>query len=277
MTYANAEVLTFYRELPFNFRETVSAHVEKIQSRNVVDEYPVFQSLLKSGTTVLEIGCGTGWLSNSISHYYPKTRVTAIDFNKRAIDRASQISTDLQTSTVFEEADLFLYEPAHGFDVVVSIGVLHHTDNCLAALHILADRFVGQGGHLFVGLYHKYGRQPFLNHFQAMKDRGASDDEMFTQYKKLHSGLTDDTHLMSWYRDQVKHPHETQHTLAEILPVLEDCRMQIVSTSINQFAEIRSLADLLEEEHHYTEVAKKKLSQGKYFPGFFAFLARKAG
>lgn len=218
-----------------------------------------------------------GWLSNSISHYYPETRVTAVDFNIKAIDRATLISTGLQTSTVFEEADLFLYEPAHSFDVVISMGVLHHTDNCLAAVHLLADRFVDQGGHLFVGLYHKYGRQPFLNHFQAMKDRGASDDEMFAQYKKLHSGLTDDTHLMSWYRDQVQHPHETQHTLTEMLPVLEDCRMQLVSTSINRFAEIQSLADVLEEEHHYTEVGEKWLAQGKYFPGFFAFLACKAG
>jgi hypothetical protein len=59
-------------------------------------------------------------------------------------------------------------------------------------------------------LYHKYGHQPFLNHFRDMQKQGASEGAMLARYKELHSGLHDDTLLLSWFRDQVLHPHETQ-------------------------------------------------------------------
>ena len=61
---------------------------------------------------------------------------------------------------------------------------------------------------------------------------------MLLRYKELHSGLHDDTLLRSWFRDQVLHPHETQHTLEEMLPVIMDAGMKMVSTSVNRFAAI---------------------------------------
>ena len=32
------------------------------------------------------------------------------------------------------------------------------------------------GGHVLIGLYHTHGRKPLLDHFQAMKDRGATEE-----------------------------------------------------------------------------------------------------
>ena len=71
--------------------------------------------------------------------------------------------------------------------------------------------------------------------FSEMRKRGASEEAMLTRYKELHSGLHDDTLLLSWFRDQVLHPHETQHTLEEMVPVIMDAGMKLVSTSINRF------------------------------------------
>jgi hypothetical protein len=154
--------------------------------------------------------------------------------------------------------------------------VLHHTKNCSAAVRRVCE-FAKPGGHVFIGLYHKYGRQPFLNHFHEMRKRGVSEEAMLTRYKELHSDLHDDTLLLSWFRDQVLHPHETQHTLEEMVPVIMDAGMELVSTSINRFATIDSLEELYAKERKQRETAEQRLKQNRYFTGFFVFLARKAG
>jgi len=274
-SFANPEVLEFYKSLPFNYQDSVENQVKAIRSRDSVSAYPVLPPLLKKGVSVLEVGCGTGWLSNAISFYY-KSSVLGLDFNPVAIARAREVAQAMKLKASFEVADLFVYQPNTIFDVVVSLGVLHHTDNCQAAVRRICLDFVRPGGHVMIGLYHQYGRQPFLAHFQEMKESGATEKEMLARYRELHP-LKDETHLMSWFRDQVLHPHETQHTLAEMLPILKETGMELVSTSINRFQPIDSVEKLLEEEITYRDIGRERLQENKYFPGFFVFLARKSG
>src|ERR1035441_2481545 len=128
-TFANPAVLEFYKSLPFNFRDSVDEHVQSLKDTNPVESYPVLPPLLGPGVSVLEVGCGTGWFSNSIAYRY-KSSVTGIDFNPVAVRRAREVAEAAGLPTVFRVEDLFLYDPKPAFDVVVSIGVLHHTNNC---------------------------------------------------------------------------------------------------------------------------------------------------
>ena len=52
---------------------------------------------------------------------------------------------------------------------------------------------------------------------------------------KKYIRILDEQKLYSWFRDQVLHPHETQHTLEELTDVFKSCNYKIVSTSINKF------------------------------------------
>jgi 2-polyprenyl-3-methyl-5-hydroxy-6-metoxy-1,4-benzoquinol methylase len=273
-TFSNPTVLEFYKSLPFNYQSSVAEQVRSIRKRNSITNYPFLPPLLNSKTSVLEVGCGTGWLSNSINFYY-QSNVTGIDFNPVAIERSQEVAKAMNLKTTFEVRDLFLYQPETPFDVVISLGVLHHTNNCQAAIEHLCRHCVSSGGHLIIGLYHQYGRKPFLDHFQEMQAKGAPETELFDRYRQLHSQMKDETQLLSWFRDQVLHPHETQHTLAEILPILAATGIELVTTSINNFQPIESIDRLLEEEVKYTEIAHQKLQQNIYFPGFFLFAARK--
>ena len=99
---------------------------------------------------------------------------------------------------------------------------------------------------------------------------------MFAEYRSLHRTITDETRLRSWFRDQVLIPHETQHTLTEILPVLADEGMELVASSINEFRPFESVEWLLEAERTLGEVADTMLMMRNYYPGFFEILARKA-
>lgn len=272
--FSNLEVLEFYKTLPFNLRESLDDSIKSIRESNPDRLYPGISLFLGHNISVLEVGCGVGWLSNSISYMYGSS-VVGIDFNPTAIERAQNVARALNLSTKFLVQDLFLYMPDILFDVVISFGVLHHTNDFKLGVRRCFETFTRPGGLAVIGLYHSYGRQPFLDYFAEMKRKGASEKEMFKKYRLLHSWIQDETQLYSWFRDQVLNPHETQHTLKEILPILESNGMELIATSINHFQQIDSVESLLEKEKQYRDIAIQRLNENRYFPGFFIFVARK--
>ena len=273
MTFANLEVLDFYKELPFNYGGSIEEHQDRIVFNDLKVAYPALVPLLHKQTRVLEVGCGVGWLSSSIAYHYG-CEVSAIDFNPVVIERAIAIAKHMDLPIKFNQADLFLYESDEPYDLVVSLGVLHHTDNCHEAILRCAN-LIKPGGHFFLGLYHTFGRRPFLDHFENMKRAGASEKEMLNEYGRLHHWLGDEMHLYSWFRDQVLHPHETQHTLKEIVELVDGHNMKLVSTSINRFMAIDNIDAVYDEEASYESIGKERLMSGQYFPGFFVALFKK--
>jgi 2-polyprenyl-3-methyl-5-hydroxy-6-metoxy-1,4-benzoquinol methylase len=266
--------MAFYRELPFNYRGCPQEHAAHICAVDQIRRYPVLVPLLRKGCSVLDVGCGAGWFSLSAAYHY-RAAVTGIDFNEVAIARARDVAKALRVAVQFETADLFRWESGAPFDIVASLGVLHHTNDCLAALRRCAQH-VRSGGHLFVGLYHRYGRRTFLEHFRGLRAAGAGEAELLEHYRRLHASLTDEVHLRSWFRDQVLHPHETQHTLREVVPLLQDCGLGLVSSSLNGFAPFGDVEELFAAEPALEAVGAERLARGQYYPGFFLFLARKA-
>ena len=274
MTFANNEVLKFYRELPFNTFGDLEEHKKNIQSGVSLRNHPPLLEILSNQTRVLEVGCGVGWLSAQIVDRFHAS-VTSIDFNKVAVDMAQKSADALKIAVDYQVADLFLYSPQSKFDVCVSLGVLHHTNNCIGAIQRCVDQFTKSGGYFYVGLYHLFGRRPFLSHFEKMSQSGASEKDLLAEYARLSQVKTDDKHLYSWFRDQVLHPHETQHTLKEITDVCAKSGARLVSTSINQFKKFDSESELFDREVEYEEVSKQRIAEGKYFPGFFTALYKK--
>jgi 2-polyprenyl-3-methyl-5-hydroxy-6-metoxy-1,4-benzoquinol methylase len=255
----------------------VEAQAQAIsRDRNSLAANPPLQSVLPGAKRVLDVGCGAGWLTNLIRRSHD-CAVTGIDFNPVAIERARAVADHLGLDTEFKVQDLFTFVPEQRFDVIISLGVLHHTNDCVAAIRHLVASCLEPGGHLYVGLYHSYGREPFLSYFRKLREGGATEDDLFARYRELHSYLKDETHLRSWFRDQVLHPHETQHSMEEMAAVLAESQMKLLSTSINRFQPITDLAELVRQEREYRKRGEEALAQRRYFPGFFTFLARRIG
>ena len=258
-TPIDEQVLNFYKTLPFNFKGSIENHALGVMKRKSYGEN--LEPLLNKGTKVLEVGCGAGWFSNGVAYHY-KCDVTAFDFNPVVIERAKEVRDYLGLSVEYDVVDVFDYEPKELVDVVVSIGVLHHTIDPLNATKLISE-FIKRGGHMYLGLYHKYGRKPFLNHFKQLQKDGLSEDELFEEYCKLDKRITDKTHLRSWFKDQVLHPHENQYTFKEMQELLGTLDMTIEYSSIEG------------DEKKYETIAKQKLKESSYWPGFFNILARK--
>lgn len=271
-------VSDFYRDLPFNYSESPSLYIKSIKDTNQVLEYKDLHQHLKrlSRATkskdypVLEVGCGTGWLSNSISYHY-NLDVCAIDFTKKALQMAESVSHSLQLRNKFTHTDIFDYSPNQTFPLVVSLGVLHHTKDCKAAFARAAS-WVAPGGYLYVGLYHLYSRLPML---QLMRSHAYwhGEDFAYDLFRGMSPDHSDRQLGMSWFRDQVLHPHETQHTIEEIFEWSDELGLEVVSTSINNYnhfdksASRQALIDQEKNLYHYS--FNKNVRELTFLPGYF--------
>ncbi|MEM8709885.1 MAG: class I SAM-dependent methyltransferase [Planctomycetota bacterium] len=270
-------VAAFYDELPFNFHGSEAAAEKAIEVPSVATHFLDLDRYLRDndGLRVFEVGCGAGWLAHGLSIHHG-ARVDAVDLSRSAVDRARRMGERLGTQgrVRIEQADILSLDRPDRFDLAISMGVLHHTsDPRLALANMVAH--LKPGGHVYLGLYHGPGRRVFLDEMgRILRKKG--EKAAFRAYRKLdgvHAG--DETLARSWFRDQVLHPHETQHTLREVVGWFDELGVELVSTSINGFYPLGDLAALYEQELSLAEVSRRALFEEKrYYPGFFTVFGR---
>ena len=287
-------VARFYRELPFNYEQTDDQAARTAADHNqVASAYPSLDAVLRLARqeAVLDVGCGAGWFVNTVAYHY-RLPVVGLDLCEPALDRARAITKCLGMERLvqYHRRDLFQAReaplcPSGRFFLVNSLGVLHHTFDCRQAFMSIAE-LVAPGGFIHIGLYHAYGRRPFLELFQPYREayetassesgRRAAETQALRLYQELNPSVSDGTMLHSWCRDQVLHPHESQHTLQEVSGWLAELGFTCVSTSINRFEPVRDWRTLFEEERYLSEVSyQRNVVDKRYFPGFFVVLARR--
>lgn len=282
MTHTPAEIeariKTFYRDMPFNYYASTEGAEQNLNADVVERTYPDLHELLLSGevNSVLEIGCGAGWLANTMASVYDLP-VTAVDFTSLAVARAREIAEGLGISdrVNFVESNLFDYQAPEPVDLVISIGCIPATRDPRRAFEHM-QQFVAPGKYLYLGLYHSYGRQVFLDMFyRILEEQG--EEAAYLKYRELDSVRRgDETHLRSWFRDQVLHPHENQQSLEEVVGWLQAEDFSLMCTSINRFEAIDDIPALFELEKLYEGISHQaNCVDGRYFPGFFTVLAER--
>ncbi len=105
------------------------------------------------GKLVLDVGCGMGRFAEVATRW--GARVVGVDLSAAAEVAAKNLAD--REFTAFQ-ADVFALPFApESFDVIYSIGVLHHTPDCEAAVKAL-DKYLKPGGLLVVWLYSGYNK-----------------------------------------------------------------------------------------------------------------------
>ena len=268
-------VQDFYQDLPFNYDETGRRALLRIK-KNPVRSYPELCALLDNGRikSAIEFGCGTGWFTAALARHWG-VRATGVDMTPRAVARAREIVAALKLTdkASIVESDIFSYDSAaEQYDLVASIGVLHHTSDCHAAFHHV-QKAVAPDGYLFIGLYHLYGRKLMLDYYRQMI-ANEGEDYAFRRYQMAHGELGEGTLEASWFKDQVLHPHETLHTYEEVSNWVEEAGLHLVGTSINDYGPIDNREEIIRMEKEYKRISfVRNVLQGKFFPGFFTILA----
>jgi SAM-dependent methyltransferase len=232
------------------------------------------------GAKVLECGCGTGQLTNYLSIGNREVIGTDLCMNslKLAQDFREQNSPTLDNAG-FLQMNLFqpCFKPG-SFDVVISNGCLHHTSDPKLGFETIS-RLVRPGGYLIIGLYHKYARlltDLRRGTFNITRDRLLFLDKL--NIKKSSSQARKN----AWFRDQYKNPHESKHTIKEVMSWVDDAGLKFVkSFPKTGIAEpIRSDEAVFEDEAPAGtfETAIKEFSTTFFNSkegGFFTIIARR--
>jgi 2-polyprenyl-3-methyl-5-hydroxy-6-metoxy-1,4-benzoquinol methylase len=260
------KILDFYEEMPFNYIENINDFSKKITETDVLCSYPVLNDYIDNG--VIDVGCGTGWFCNSLS-YHHNIDTHGIDFCEKSIKKANEVRNFLKLNSTFEQKNILFYRPEKQYGLVTSLGVLHHIEDFQKAIENICS-FVMKKKYLFIGLYNKKSRKPFLDFFYNIEN-----EKKYNNFKTIFNKEKNETFIKSWFRDQVMHPYEKQYEFLEIKEILKKNNMKIISTSLNNFKKIKNTKEIIDKEIELELKAKKEIENKRYYPGYFLVLAQK--
>jgi SAM-dependent methyltransferase len=272
-------VKSFYEETPFpGYEDIDSSHSLRQKA-----EKGIFARLLDDqiphGARILEVGCGTGQLSNFLGMTWGRT-VFATDICLNSLKLGQEFKEKNQIDNVaFLQMNLFrpIFSPG-SFDLVICNGVLHHTSDPFFGFRSITS-LVKKGGFIIVGLYNRFGRIPtdirrFVfrlsgNRFQFLDTRLA-DQSLSDMRKRI------------WFLDQYKNPHESKHTIGEVLRWFDQCQVEFINSipKFTAFAPFSAQEELFKANPRGTRLDHSLAQLGMLLSGgreggFFITIGRK--
>ena len=214
-----SRVKSFYEENPFPSYEGVE---EFGNLANKGYSNPFSRDLLDAigfNKLVLECGCGTGQLSHFLQ--LNNNQVLGVDMSLGSLQLAVEhkLRNDLRRSA-FAQMNLFnLAVKDESMDVVISHGVLHHTHDARRAFAAIV-RKVRPGGTVVVGLYNRFARIATWLRARAIGVLGPNVDWV------ARTRIRDTRKREIWIQDQYFNPHETWHSIDEVLVWFRECGIE---------------------------------------------------
>ncbi len=207
-------VREFYEENPFpNYDDfDSSASLQEKGRRGVFAR--LLDEQIPRGAFVLEVGCGTGQLTNFLGIHWNR-QVFGSDLCLNSLHIANSFRTRCQIpNSGFLEMNLF--NPAfqeQSFDIVICNGVLHHTSDPVGGFESIG-RLVKPKGKIIIGLYNPIGR--LTTDFRRILFRISGDRLRFLD-GHMRKKSYNETRKQAWFMDQYKHPVESKHSFDEVL------------------------------------------------------------
>ena len=219
-----ARVKSFYEENPFPNYEGLEEFGELVNkgSGNLFSA-----NLLKAigyKKLILECGCGTGQLSHFLQ--LNSNHVLGADMSLGSLGLAIEhkLRNNLERSC-FAQMNIFeLAVKDASFDVVIAHGVLHHTHDARRAFAHLTAK-VKPGGVVVIGLYNRYARVPTWLRSKVIGALGPRIDYV------VRTRILDARKADIWIKDQYYNPHETWHSIGEVMGWLDDCGVDYLNTT----------------------------------------------
>jgi SAM-dependent methyltransferase len=236
----------FYEKTPFpNYDELDSANsLREKATRGVFAR--LLDEQIPLGSKVLEVGCGTGQLSNFLGITWGRT-ILASDACMNSLKLAERFRRANQIKHVaFLQMNLFrpVFKP-DSFDFVICNGVLHHTSDPLLGFQSIA-KLVKPGGVILIGLYNKYSR--IATDFVRFALRISGDRLQFLD-PRLRDSKADEVRQRTWFLDRFKNPHESKHSIAEVQGWFEASGFEFLNSIPKATGEKFSADEKLFEPH----------------------------
>ena len=268
----------FYEETPFPDYDDFDSVASLIQKARAGMFARLLDEQAPTGALILECGCGTGQLSNFLSVSNRDTFGTDMCLNSLRLGENFRSDNELNRAHFIQ---MNLFRPvfkSESFDLVISNGVLHHTADPFRAFESIS-KLVRPGGYILVGLYHRYGR--LITDFRRLVFR-AFRDRLTGLDPNLRSDGFGAAKRRAWFMDQYKNPHESKHTIGEVLAWLDRTGFSFVK-SIPRSKPFQPFSDrdrLFEPEEPGNALERLVVELGMFFQGsreggFFIVIGRR--
>ncbi|NJK61080.1 MAG: class I SAM-dependent methyltransferase [Oscillatoriales cyanobacterium SM2_1_8] len=203
---------------------------------------------------ILDAGCGSGVSTEYLAHLNPTADITAIDISAGTLnvarERARRTCDAAGRQLVFRQMSLYDAGELPGeFDLINSVGVLHHLADPVRGLQALAAK-LAPGGLLHLFLYAKIGRWEIgLMQEALMLLRTRLPDNALPQAVKLGRsvfGALPETNRLRlreqqrWslenqrdecFADMYLHPQEIDYEIPSLFALLDQTDLQFVGFS----------------------------------------------
>jgi SAM-dependent methyltransferase len=199
-----------------------------------------------SSPEVLIAGCGTGRDAIFVAQRFRGARVLAIDLSLDSISYALRKTRELGLPNIeYAQADILeLGDLAGTFDIIGSVGVLHHLADPFKGWRILLSR-LRPGGFTCLGLYSQLARRPVVKAREFIAARGYAstpdDIRRFRQDAADGNGSVEVQSLgksrafysLSDCRDLAFHVQEQHLTLGQIESFLSELGLRFIGFELD--------------------------------------------
>jgi SAM-dependent methyltransferase len=218
-------VKQFYEKTPFPNYDDVDNQRVLIEKARAGLFARLLGEQIPYDARVVEVGCGTGQLTNFLSIAHRSVIGVDACLNSLRLAHGFKTANGLDRAT-FAQTNLFRPGLRAGFfDVVISNGVLHHTSDCRKAF-LTISRLAKPGGHVVVGLYSAFSRKLHYARRSLFRLTGVTGRVLDPHFGKVGA----EGKREAWFQDQYCHPHETCHTLDEVLGWMDEAGMDFVNS-----------------------------------------------
>ena len=228
----SSKVRAQYEESPYPRWVNLGLPLQPMPISNVADAVKL--KLYENNITeiqnpeILIAGCGTGQHSIGNAKRFKFSKVLAIDLSLSSLAYAKRKTDELKIENIdYMQADILdLAKLDRQFDIIESVGVLHHMDNPMSGWKVITD-CLKPGGLMKIGLYSELARKNIVKIREEIKKRNtvSTDAEMrsfrnmiMKSEKDHHSQVLSfrDFYSLSELRDLLFHVQEHRFTIPKI-------------------------------------------------------------
>ena len=228
----SSKVREQYESSPYPRWVNLRLHLNPISISKVISEMKlkIFDNKIKNikMPDILIAGCGTGQHSIETAAKFKDSKVLAVDLSTSSLSYAKRKTEELSIKNIdYMQADILdLGKLGKQFDIVESVGVLHHMADPVAGWRVLTN-CLKPGGLMKIGLYSELARQDIVEIRKEISKAGfgSSDVEMKSfrlnmmnseknHYKKILN--SNDFYSLSEFKDLLFHVQEHRFTIPQI-------------------------------------------------------------
>jgi SAM-dependent methyltransferase len=239
---------------------------------------------------ILIAGCGTGKHLINIGKY-DNSNILAVDLSLASIAYAKRKVKEFNYNNIkFLHADILdLKDLEQKFDVIESVGTLHHMENPTEGLKSLL-KVLKPNGFLKLGLYSELARKEIVSLIETIKNRNykpningirAIREFILSQNKSsnlYNSIFTQDFYSTSRIRDLLFHVQEHRFTIPTLIKIFKDFNLEFLGFSFQNYFTKYQYSKLFPNDKKMINLENWNEFEIKYpstFLGMYQFYVRK--